>query len=233
MLLFLKFAASIELYKDLPYSPGEKCTFNLKRVNDTKSAATFKQYQTSPKQFSDKSFPASTSSLYLDLSWRDIGQNLKLVSQYKTANWLRPTDLVRTKEGPSLWGKYGVQPADVASGQLDDSWFLASAAAIAEKPVRIYPNFVNSEYDKSGIFGLNFYHMGQSVQINIDDKLAFKSDKTAIHAQQTALGGWWLSLLEKAYAKYNVNYSQLAKGTDIEAMRALTGMPIMVYSTKN
>ena len=98
--------------------------------------------------------------MYLDLSWRDIGENTKLVSQYKHAEWLRPTDLVKTKEGPSLWGKYGVQPVDIAAGSLDDSWFLASAAAIAEKPVRIYPSFVNSEYDKSGIFGLNLYHMG-------------------------------------------------------------------------
>jgi hypothetical protein len=35
--------------------------------------------------------------------------------------------------------------------------------------------------------------------------------------------------LEKAYAKLNVNYASIAGGTDQEAYRALTGMPIIEH----
>ena len=55
-----------------------------------------------------------------------------------------------------------------------------------------------------------------------------KSD-LPVNAGPSQGGGWWLPLLEKAYAKMNVNYENLnsARPENFqEALRALTGMPV-------
>ena len=38
-------------------------------------------------------------------------------------------------------------------------------------------------------------------------------------------GGWWLPLIEKVYAKANVNYEMLTTGSQSEAGQFLTGAP--------
>jgi hypothetical protein len=48
---------------------------------------------------------------------------------------------------------------------------------------------------------------------------------------QTADGGWWLPLLEKAYAKVNVNYEQISHGSQAEAARFLTGAPAREFES--
>lgn len=49
----------------------------------------------------------------------------------------------------------------------------------------------------------------------------------------TSDGGWWLPLLEKAYAKVNVNYETISSGTHAEAARFLTGAPSIEYKTNS
>ena len=44
-------------------------------------------------------------------------------------------------------------------------------------------------------------------------------------------GAWWLPLLEKGYAKVNVNYEKLGLGWMSEAMRTLTNAPSRKYET--
>jgi len=39
-------------------------------------------------------------------------------------------------------------------------------------------------------------------------------------------GAWWGVILEKAYAKFNVNHSNINGGTPMESFRDLTGMPV-------
>ena len=42
-------------------------------------------------------------------------------------------------------------------------------------------------------------------------------------------GAWWVTILEKAYAKMHQNYVRLSGGLTFEAMRALTGMPVIPH----
>lgn len=56
------------------------------------------------------------------------------------------------------------------------------------------------------------------------------SNKPAF-AKPTKDGGWWLPLLEKAYAKAHVNYEQISSGSQAEAAQFLTGAPAQEYST--
>jgi len=46
-----------------------------------------------------------------------------------------------------------------------------------------------------------------------------------VNANVSPNGAWWQVILEKAYAKYNLNYSNLNGGLASVALRELTGMP--------
>jgi len=50
-----------------------------------------------------------------------------------------------------------------------------------------------------------------------------------VATQQSLNGGWWYSLLEKAYAKMHQNYARLEGALPGEALRTLTGMPVMSH----
>ena len=66
-------------------------------------------------------------------------------------------------------------------------------------------------------------------RIIIDDRLPIKDN-----GQDLIMGqGWfWFSILEKAFAKLNVNYLNLDNGGLSTSARELTGMPVHIESFK-
>lgn len=54
-----------------------------------------------------------------------------------------------------------------------------------------------------------------------------------INARPSANGAWWVVLLEKAYAKMSLNYANLEGGMQYEALRTLTGQPIVLYQSSS
>ena len=135
--------------------------------------------------------------------------------------------------GPDLWGTSGIQPAAGKQGALDDNWLLASAAALAEKPEWIKDVFLNDAYSKEGIFEFSFYVKGEPVKLVIDDLLPVGPTGTPVNAKAGSDGAQWLALLEKAFAKLYINYSNLVGGLPAEALRTMTGMPVAMYNTAN
>lgn len=72
------------------------------------------------------------------------------------------------------------------------------------------------------------YYKGEKKVFNIDDALGVTSRGTPWVARRSTTDSgkaWWLPILEKAYAKFNVNYISLRGGIPSMAMRQLTGMP--------
>lgn len=143
--------------------------------------------------------------------------------------WERPYQVDASHSSPSLWGEQGVRPAAVRQGILGDCWFLASVAALAEWPDRVKALFTNEKYSNEGVFEVKlFARSDKQVKITVDDMLPVKEDykTTTYNAQGTAVkqgyepadtkespnGAWWMPILEKAYAKMNVNYGNLNGG---------------------
>jgi hypothetical protein len=78
-----------------------------------------------------------------------------------------------------------------------------------------------------------FYLRGEKVSVVIDDRLpvldlgpGYVTEYPTVNSHPSPAGAWWLVLLEKAFAKVNVNYTNLNGGTPGDALRALTGMPV-------
>jgi hypothetical protein len=153
------------------------------------------------------------------------------------SRWLRPYDIVHkynkvSSTLPSLWGDEGVQAKDPGQqGALHDGWFLGAAASLAEHPAYIHRIFDEQEYTGSGAFELNLFLEGTLQKVIIDDQLAVFKNDTMINARPSKNSGWWLPLLEKAYAKANVNYENLDRGNGLSqlgALRQLSAMPVQM-----
>lgn len=54
-----------------------------------------------------------------------------------------------------------------------------------------------------------------------------------VNAAKSDAGAWWMPVLEKAYAKFNLNYAALSGGHEFEALRAMTGMPAGTYKNED
>ena len=69
-----------------------------------------------------------------------------------------------------------------------------------------------SKYNDEGIFTIKAFVKGRPEDITVDDRLPVYSHQPAF-AKQTSDGGWWLPLIEKAFAKVHVNYEMMSSGS--------------------
>jgi len=138
---------------------------------------------------------------------------------------------------PSLFGPDGVQVRTSQQGVLGDCWFLSSATAVAETPARIHQVFDGTtEYTDTGAFNVFFYVRGERVAVHVDDRIPFEYYGPDYQYQYNWInnrvsydGAWWLVILEKAFAKLMVNYSNINGGHPCDALRALTNDPCIQY----
>jgi len=79
----------------------------------------------------------------------------------------------------------------------------------------------------------NFFDRGEPISIVVDDQLAMNAMGAPINSRQSVHGAWWLPILEKAYAKFNVFYANINGGTPLQSFRDLTGMPTQRYYSGN
>lgn len=141
---------------------------------------------------------------------------------------------------PSLFGPKGVQVRTSEQGDLGDCWFLSSATALAQYPQRIHDIFGDTqEYNENGAFNMQFYVRGEPVYVHIDDRIPMEyygndyyQPLLFMNNRRSQDGAWWLVLLEKAMAKLNVNYSNLNAGRPGQALRALSGQPVVNYFSR-
>lgn len=102
---------------------------------------------------------------------------------------------------------------------------------MAEHPDRVRTLFTNTEYPDNGAFKLNFFQRGEPVSVVVDDSLPLSKMGRPINAGESINGAWWMPILEKAYAKYNVFYANINGGTPLQSFRDLTGMPTKRYQS--
>jgi len=68
----------------------------------------------------------------------------------------------------------------------------------------------------------------------LDDRLPVnKTENTTLGMDKTENSAWWPAILEKAFAKFYGNHVKLNGGDYVEALRTLTGAPIIKYNTTN
>jgi len=182
--------------------------------------------------FVDSDFPPDDTSLI----WQDFGDAGGYAPPLGLS-WIRPHEMgywngQQYRENPTLWGEDGYpHPNGFAQGGLGDCWFLAAASAVAEVPERITGLFSHEELLPQGIARMHFWVKDKWVPINIDTKIPSNQYDYGEIFYRTAFvtpgvdGGWWMPLIEKAYAKLDVNFDNIVGGWGVEGLRTLTGYP--------
>lgn len=115
-------------------------------------------------------------------------------------------------------------------GTLGDNYFLTMVAALAQRGQTIPNLFHTKKYTHEGIFALKVYVKGRPEDVTVDDLFPIYNNQPAF-AKPTPDGGWWMPLLEKAFAKVHVNYEMASSGSHAEAARFLTGAPAREFET--
>jgi len=113
---------------------------------------------------------------------------------------------------------------------------------LAEFPDRVKKIFTNTQYSNTGVFQTKWYVGGEEVRVTVDDRLPVnyqvksKTDRRrprTILSRRGTSGSWWVPILEKSFAKVNVNYANLSGGWMVEAWRQMTNQPVMWERTNN
>lgn len=95
-----------------------------------------------------------------------------------------------------------------------------------------------NEYSDNGAFQVRLFVRGEPVNVIVDDRLpaynisramGYVENYPLINDQPSKAGAYWLTILEKAMAKLNVNYTGINGGHPGQAMRYMTGMPTVDY----
>ncbi|KAG8847748.1 hypothetical protein FRB91_011448 [Serendipita sp. 411] len=165
---------------------------------------------------------------------------------YSPAGILRVTEIF---ESPVFF-KDGATSSDIAQGGVGDCWFLAALAIVASVPGLIERICVAQDQEV-GIYGFIFFRDGMWQDVVIDDQLCVTTspydeaeyDKKSIYHYDRELydsiarrgrrilyfgrsreeNETWVSLLEKAYAKFYGSYSNISGGWTSEGIEDLTG----------
>ncbi|KAJ3331951.1 Calpain-6 [Blyttiomyces sp. JEL0837] len=157
--------------------------------------------------------------------------------------WFRASELAAE---PCLFAG-GRISANVIQGALGDCWLVSAVAALTIHPSlveRVIPNASDQDwvndldgrkrgnyyrgYYKSpdlhpGIFRFRFCRFGEWVEVVVDDYFPCTPDGRLIFSQSKNRNEFWVSLLEKAYAKLNGCYEALKSSSPISAFVDLSG----------
>jgi hypothetical protein len=172
-----------------------------------------------------KSHCLSTNSLFSDSTF--LLEHTQLIDNQTRKNivWQRPYDVTDT---PKFFVKTPHR-RDPGQGDLSDCWFVVAIANITlHRQIfeRVVP--LNQTFDKdngyTGLFHFHFWQFGHWYDVVIDDYLPFNrhTQEPWCSWNRQEPNEFWVSLIEKAYAKLNGGYRNLIGGAPIEAFTDLT-----------
>lgn len=114
-------------------------------------------------------------------------------------------------------------PGDIMQGVLGDCWLLGAFCCLATR-ADMLQNLVLIDEMKCGAVVIQFFKNGKWHPLLIDTRLPCNpKTKKLIYAHCQTEEEFWVSFLEKAYAKIYGNYEELNGGKMPEALVDLTG----------
>ncbi|RWS26142.1 calpain-5-like protein [Leptotrombidium deliense] len=168
--------------------------------------------------FNDHEFKANDASVAMTTGFRsklNVGKIL----------WKRPREI--TSDPHFLFLEKLGPAADIRFfGYGPNEWLVAAACAIAQDKGIVYKIIPKEQFHfLHGVFKVCLWHCGVWYKVTIDDKLP-TYDNELVFATSQCGSLFWVSLLEKAFAKFHGNYEKLSvKGSLKDALTAFTSAP--------
>ncbi|KAK6623356.1 hypothetical protein RUM43_009208 [Polyplax serrata] len=207
------------LYAMEKWTPMRLLKSKLEKVNtfrDQKYEKIKKQLTEQGCIFTDLTFPPSVASLGTNSS-----------NTPSAIEWKRPKEL---SDAPRLFG-YNSFTTKVKPGELSSNWMVSAfriLSGVRELCYKIVVNYPDQEWDSeseekyTGIFHFRFWRFGQWVDVVIDDMLP-TIDGKLVFTHSHSKDEFWVSLVEKAYAKLLGSYDHLEEGHISDALVDMTG----------
>ncbi len=153
--------------------------------------------------FEDPDFPAEQSSI-----GSVLGRDQDVV-------WLRPKEVALRKGSErkqvSLFG-VSISPQDVLEGQLDDCYLVSALSLLATTPAAVQRLFEFHDVEEGKVV-VNFWRRGQRESIVVDDRVPCNATTgKPLFAHCRDPSGYWVQLVEKAFAKVHGSYITLGGG---------------------
>jgi hypothetical protein len=145
----------------------------------------------------------------------------------KTLVWKRAVDIFKGEKYELFFGD--VEPDDIIQGHLSNCYFLSALSSLAEESDRIKNIFHGCEVNAAGIFKLNLCVNGEYKDIVLDDWFPIDPETDDLAFSKCHDNELWVLLLEKAWAKVNMNYANTKLGMASTAFSFLTGCPAIYY----
>ena len=177
----------------------------------------------------DKAFPPRAKSIG---KWRNYTED----EIEKQANWVRASEWYQQRHSRheranrvQLFDSASIDPRQIAQGSVGDCWLIAAfACVVAHDPQIVQAAFVDGKATSRCKYRVRLFDRQAEEWriIVIDDHIPIDSrTHQPIFAQSTG-AAMWVSLLEKAFAKYVGSYAALDGGSIAFALNALTGDPV-------
>ncbi|CAG9316710.1 unnamed protein product [Blepharisma stoltei] len=135
----------------------------------------------------------------------------------------------------------GASSLDVMQGNLGDCWFISGMALVAGRDDLFDQLICRGYFEEFEKFGLYVFRMYKNCRVHyviVDDKIPCLERANGrcfpAFARCRNRNEFWVSLIEKAYAKLNIKYINLTSGFIDEALQDLTGLaPEMIRFTSS
>ncbi|KAJ3196095.1 Calpain-6 [Irineochytrium annulatum] len=238
-------------HPDRPLQTRESVA-HMEKLYDQDYKRLFVHHARTRTKFVDETFPPNDSSLYLmDQSPMRPNATFRCTNLPRPAKaaaasdvvWIRASELVAE---PHLFSNEALS-ANIVKGALGDCWIASAVSALTIHPSlveRVVPSpseqdWINDlegrrrglyyrGYHRSpdlhpGIFRFRFNRFGEWVEVVVDDYLPCTPDGELVYARSRDPSEFWVSLLEKAFAKLKGSYGSLELGSPTSAFVDLSG----------
>eukprot|EP00743_Colponemidia_sp_Colp-15_P008827 GILK01009634.1.p1 GENE.GILK01009634.1~~GILK01009634.1.p1 ORF type:complete len:645 (+),score=97.49 GILK01009634.1:109-2043(+) len=148
--------------------------------------------KTTEKRFFDRSFPPVSTSLGSP--------------EFQSLQWKRISDL---HNYPRLFGD-NMTSANIKQGKLRNCYLMQVLAALPSKPNVLSELVTPSSYNPLGVYSVKLYYFNQPIYIVVDDYLPVQAGTDSLFFAKMADSSlFWVSIVEKAFAKLNRSYFKL------------------------
>ena len=195
-------------------------------MSDPLTMEYIKHHYSHDALFIDEEFPPLKSSLGEDVLNKAKELNKPII-------WKRPRDIVKDPK----FIIDGLSADDINIGNLiQDDWFVFALESLVERGI-LGDDWTSKHqgFDKvryTGAFEFIFFKQGKYTRIIIDDFLPTVDGKL-VGISSCNHREFWSALMEKAYAKLNGSYSDIAHAKAVDIFLEISGFFPLKIITKN
>lgn len=195
----------------------------VEQLNIEALKATLLKCRDTGTKFEDEDFPANQVSLDGIGMYGENGlfgaNSTALAPSNSVVSWKRPSEI---SPNASLFVE-GPTEGDMDASGLKDTWFLSALSVLTLSSHRNLSGIFLAKYPQFGLYQCRFSKDGEWHVVTVDDRLPCDVSGKPAFARSRNPHEFWVSIIEKAYAKLHGSYANIQSGHTREALADLTG----------